>query len=83
MSDYIDHQAELKSCWINVKNKIPKRKELVLVFVRYHMRFPKKEINRKLVAVSFLKEDGTWDQLNSQGYTVTHWMRIPDFPEED
>lgn len=63
-----------QSEWISVEERLPKRMEPVLVCVKGYL---KKHI---MVASEMLEENGArWSAC--AGFTVTHWMPLPEPPK--
>ena len=82
--------------WISVKERLPETGERVLI--RSHLAFNISNI-WGYTAISFRRSEeeieylsqfnddsftcDCWDGQESNGYTVTHWMPLPEPPEEE
>ena len=62
--------------WISVKTRLPYGNEDVLVWVVWPTRAGN-------VDTSFLDEEGNWAMGSAKRFEVTHWMPLPEGPEEE
>lgn len=70
---YADGKSELGE-WIKVEEKLPKLMKPVLVCVNGYLKNP------IMVVSEMLEENGTrWSAC--AGFTVTHWMPLPEAPK--
>lgn len=80
-ADYVSTAEKLysigwrkQSGWISVEERLPEKMETVLVCIKGYLKNP------IMVVSEMLEEDGTrWSACC--GFTVTHWMPLPEAPK--
>ena len=65
-----------KQEWINVKDKLPKERRLVIVCVSRHNYYP------DYISTS-TRQDGVWTSDNGLTREITHWMPLPSPPSKE
>ena len=71
-------QREGKPCWIRVKDRLPEEGSFVLVYGKE--LYPNKISGT--MTVSRLFDLTYWAGFGRTG-RITHWMKLPDVPEDD
>ena len=75
INDYFKQTAN-KSGWISVDERLPERMKPVLVCIKGYLKKP------IMVVSEMLEENGArWSAC--AGFTVTHWMPLPEPPKGD
>ena len=69
-----------KPRWISVEERLPEVEEDVLIAVTVHT----KKGDARVVTTDFFNTAGQWNGAScSWRYEVTHWMPLPQPPEEE
>lgn len=82
LGDHLDEAADLiekltakQSAWISVEERLPEPFKLVIVCRKYNKDFWKIEQGQLTV-------NGWWKVYGTNLKSVTHWMPLPEPPEE-
>jgi hypothetical protein len=76
LTEHLTEQGYRKqSEWISVEERLPEHEENVLVAVDYE------HIRATGVYISSLLERRQGERWTHKGYTVTHWMPLPEAPK--
>lgn len=94
--EFIDsiENAQTVDCWISVKDRLPERKEYLhesnvirgsseYVLVYISATFPYKRMFVTIGRYSYDEMYPRWIVRSSHDGDVTHWMPLPEPPEED
>lgn len=78
-----DKIAQLENPWISVEDRMPEKdgSYLIAMYHRLMVGGIYKTYTARFVA-SFNAEYKEWTVMGEVCTTVTHWMNLPDFPEE-
>lgn len=64
--------------WISVKDRLPNEYDTVLTFRAGYTRDPAKNG----IDVECMQRQPSWFSLEKWGWGITHWMPLPDPPED-
>ena len=77
---YIQHLEATQPKWISVKERLPKYVEVALVYA-YRYSGGIAEPEGRIYIAMFIPSNRSWMEL-PDGFAVTHWMPLPEPPEE-
>ena len=64
--------------WISVKDRLPEQMKKVLTTVEYDFNGK----HYRHLKIAYYDGNGKWEPLSRQTDEITHWMPLPDPPED-